>query len=93
MSEQTQQASNILEEADKLTSQDRREEYGHPKDNFDDIATMWTAILHTTVTRLEVINCMIALKLCRARQGYKRDTYVDIAGYARCAEMVIEDKT
>ena len=83
---------NILQEADRLTATDRRNEYGHPKDNFEDVARMWKAILGCDVNPLQVISCMIALKVCRAKQGYKRDTYVDIAGYARCAELIREDE-
>jgi hypothetical protein len=82
---------NILQEADKLTASDRRKEYGHPKENFRHIADMWQTILQVRITSEQVIDCMIALKLCRAKQGYKRDTYVDIAGYARCAELIQEN--
>lgn len=86
---------SILKEAEKLVGGARRQEYGHPIDNFADIAKMWSVILSddgpVTVTSQQVIDCMIALKLCRAKQGYKRDTYIDIAGYARCAELINED--
>lgn len=81
---------NILKEADNLTAGDRRKDYGDPGKNFNDVSKIWTVILGHTVTPQQVIDCMIALKLCRAKQGYKRDTYVDIAGYARCAEMLWE---
>jgi hypothetical protein len=87
----------VLEEAARLVNGPRRAEYGHPKDNFNDIADMWTVILHkkllsggrfNRVDVDDVILMMIALKLCRGKQGYKRDTAVDIAGYAQCWELV-----
>lgn len=78
----------ILEEAHKLTMEDRRQEYGDAAKNFDDVAKIWSVLLDVKVTALQVTECMIALKLCRAKTGYKRDTIVDIAGYARCAEMI-----
>jgi hypothetical protein len=85
---------NLLVEADALTAGARRKEYGHPVDNFNDIARMWSVILsneaEVNVTPLQVVLCMTALKICRGKQGYKRDTFIDIAGYARCAEMIQE---
>jgi hypothetical protein len=87
----------ILEEAAKLVNGPRREEYGHPKYNFKDIADMWTVVLRLNDSRPEiivepndVILMMIALKICRGKQGYKRDTAADIAGYAQCWEMLNE---
>jgi hypothetical protein len=82
---------SILTEAERLVSGDRRKEYGHPADNFRDVATVWSVILGTEITPANVIDCMIALKICRAKQsGWKRDTYVDIAGYAKCRQLVEE---
>lgn len=81
---------NVLEEADGIVGGPRRKEYGHPKQNFSDVAKSWEAVLGCSVTPLQVIQCMIMLKVCRANQGYKRDTFVDVAGYARCAELIQE---
>lgn len=81
---------NILEEAESLVGGDRRKEYGPPHKNFRDVADIWSVILDKTITPQEVVLCMIALKLCRGLTGYKRDTYVDIAGYSRCAELLQE---
>jgi Domain of unknown function (DUF6378) len=84
-------SESILLEAERLVSGDRRQDYGHPADNFRDVAAMWSVILDKEIKPSQVINCMIALKLCRAKQsGWKRDTYVDIAGYAKCRQLVEE---
>lgn len=90
------ESKNILQEADELTAGDRRKEYGHPKDNFKDIADMWGIILRKTreydlkISPDEVVLMMLCLKICRGKQGYKRDTTVDLAGYARCLELLHE---
>jgi hypothetical protein len=86
----------ILEEAARIVNGPRRKEYGHPKVNFQEIAGMWNVVLKRTpthevaITPDQVILCMIALKLCRAKQGFTRDCFVDIAGYAQCWELVNE---
>lgn len=76
---------NILEEANKITSTDRNQDYGHPYDNHDDIARGWEVILGllpTTLDPAKVALCMIWVKLCREKHRAKRDNSVDIAGYA-----------
>lgn len=87
---------NILQAADYLTATDRRKEYGHPKENFKDTAAMWNVVLreklNVTITPDEVVLMMICLKVCRGKQGYKRGTVSDIAGYARCWELIREEE-
>ena len=82
---------NILQQAIKIVNGPRRSEYGHPKKNFSDIAKMWSVILDHPVTSAQVINCMIALKLCRAKQGWHEDSYKDIGGYALCRQLIEEE--
>ena len=36
----------------------------------------------------DVANMMILMKTSRAQNGFHRDSYVDIAGYAGCAEKI-----
>lgn len=78
----------ILDEAARITSQDRRKEYGPVATSFTRIALMWEAILGVSVSPRQVALCMIALKISRDCAGAKRDNLVDIAGYARTAEML-----
>ena len=86
----------ILEEAARLTSGDRQRDYAHPLPNHDRIARLWNAHLsnrsdpHGPITPQNVAEMMILLKL--ARQGFtpKRDNLVDIAGYARCMEQMMD---
>jgi Domain of unknown function (DUF6378) len=83
MAEQT-----INQEADKIIHGQRREDYGSALESFEKIAKLWSVILDTEITAHQVCLCMVQLKVARATKTYTRDSYVDIAGYAGCAEMI-----
>jgi len=84
----------ILDEANRLTTGSRHNDYGHPRDDFARTAQMWTGILaeklrpDCEVTAMDVPLCMIAVKLARQAHRHKRDNLVDVAGYARTASMI-----
>lgn len=80
----------VLEEADGLTSGDRRMAYGHPRDNFKMIAQMFTALLGILVSERMVGRLMVAMKMARDVNQPKRDNLVDGAGYCRTMEMLDE---
>jgi hypothetical protein len=82
---------NILQEADRITSGDRRREYGSAKQSFGTIARLWSVVLGFPVTPMQVCLCLIQLKVARQLNGHKRDSLVDIAGYARTGEMLADD--
>lgn len=44
------------------------------------------------ISALDVANMMILLKIARACKIPTRDTYVDIAGYAKCAAEITGHK-
>ncbi|MBN2448155.1 MAG: DUF4406 domain-containing protein [Phycisphaerae bacterium] len=85
---------SILDCARALTDGNRQADYGHPRDDFERTASMWTGILRSKLTAEQRITadeiplCMIAVKLARQAHRHKRDNLVDIAGYARTAAMV-----
>jgi len=91
-------AESVLDEAKRITSGVRQEDYGHPAKDFARTARMWTAILAgklreaAEVTAADVPLCMIAVKLARQAYRHKRDNLVDIAGYARTAAIVAGDE-
>lgn len=81
----------ILDEAARLTSEDRRKEYGHPNESFHRIAKFWSVVLGIDVTPDQVALCMITVKIAREMNGHKPDSLIDIAGYARTIEMMHEE--
>ena len=81
---------NVLQKAQHLTSRDRNKDYGHPRENFGDIAMMWSIYKGVEFTARDVAMMMILTKVCRDKNKPKEDNLVDIAGYARTAEMVDE---
>lgn len=79
----------ITAEAQRLTTRDRRDVYGHPFEDFSRIAQQWQAVLGCTVTPEQVALCMIQLKIGRLCESpHHRDSIVDIAGYANCLDMI-----
>lgn len=86
--QQKKPEENILQEADRLTSGDRRKQYGHPRDQFGRLAKLWSVVLGVEITPMQVALCLIQLKVSRQMNGHHRDSLVDIAGYARTAEML-----
>ena len=83
-------AKSILEEAIDITSGARREAYGHPRESFERIAKMWSAYMSHEIGPRDVAMMMVLLKTCREANSAKRDSLVDIAGYARTAELLDE---
>jgi hypothetical protein len=86
--------SSVLEEAEGLIYGDRKEQYGNAAKNFGDIAHLWEPILGVRPSAEAVALCLLQLKVARAindiRAGkdIKRDTIVDLAGYAGCIEKI-----
>jgi 5'(3')-deoxyribonucleotidase len=82
----------ILEEAAGLVTGARNKNYNHPFHNFASQAAIWSAILHyklrpgVVLDVLDVARISIGIKLSRDSYSPKRDNWVDIAGYAYCAE-------
>jgi hypothetical protein len=82
-----------LRTAEKLINQERRAEYGDPKENFDRIAKMWSAYLGFEICGADVAVMMVLLKVSRIKGSpEKQDTYDDMTGYsALAAELAIGD--
>lgn len=80
----------ICEIADYLTSEDRIKDYGHPANNFADIAAMWSVILRTKITPTQVGLCNVATKICRHLNKEKRDNLIDMAGYAKTLDIIAQ---
>ena len=75
--------SEILKTADKVINGERQDAYGRAEDSFALIAALWSAYLDEVITRVDVANMMIMLKIAREKCGKgKADNWVDIVGYA-----------
>jgi hypothetical protein len=81
----------ILEEAGAAVDGSRQENYGHPAEDFARIASYWSTHLNGIgITPHDVALMMMMVKLSRLHNTpYHRDSLVDIAGYARCAEKIV----
>ena len=78
-------SQSISEEAATVVAGDRADDYGDVNESFARIAKLWSTYTGTTVSPWDVAQMMILLKVSRAKTSTKRDTLVDIAGYAECA--------
>ena len=87
---------NVLEEAMDLIYGDRQDAYGPVTASFQRIAELWTVVLGAVVTADQVALCLIQLKIARAlndtnmSRAIKRDTIVDISGYAGCLGKLLD---
>lgn len=110
---------SICSEADRLVDGARQGTYGHPLDNFTNIAELWTAYLRGKAYDFDpkdfvpepseveggfpratsdwldpddVAMLLVLLKVARLENGYHRDTLVDIAGYAKCNDLLVTER-
>lgn len=85
----------ILDEAKRLVFGDREREYAHPSIDGARFADLMNAYygkrsdLRFTAADYPVI--MVLCKLARLQNAYKRDTAVDIAGYAEVLARIMGD--
>lgn len=79
---------SIVEEAQAIVAGDRAADYGDVNESFARISKIWSAYAGTTITPWDVAQMMILLKVSRAKTSRKRDTLVDIVGYAECASQL-----
>lgn len=76
----------FLDDVENTVSKDRAKDYGNARENFDRIASLWSALTGTKMTRFDVAMFMIAHKLSRLQNNpHHRDSWRDIAGYAALA--------
>jgi hypothetical protein len=81
----------ILEEAQRIVGGDRQDQYGHPGDDFARTAGAINAYFGTEFRATDIPFLMILVKLSRIMQTPdKRDSWVDICGYAETAELTFE---
>jgi hypothetical protein len=91
---------SILQHAHELIFGDRNKAYGHPSENFQNVALLWNAYLQIRdsdpsfhgLTPLDIAVLNILQKVARvARNQSHMDSWTDIAGYAGTAERIIRN--
>jgi hypothetical protein len=85
--------SDILAKANILITGDRARQYGSADENFNCIATMWTAYLGRHISAYDVANMMALLKIARMRNGVHQDSSVDGCGYLALAYELSNEVT
>ena len=79
-------AETILQEAQRLTHGPRRQDYGHPLDDYTKVAGLVNILLDDKLTRPldpeDIVTIQRMVKESRQAHRRKRDNLVDIAGYA-----------
>ena len=84
-------SEDILEEALRICLGDRESDYGPPEEDHKRVAQCWRALFGWNVEPHHVGMAMNIVKLSRQiNNPYKRDGWVDIAGYARCSWKCLE---
>lgn len=86
-------SESILDEANRIIHGARRQQYGGVQESFQLIADLWNGYLKglpasTHLSAPDIAGMMILLKVARSINGWHRDSYVDIAGYAALTEQL-----
>ena len=78
----------------RTLTDERGDAYGHPLDNFADVAVGWDILTRRcTDPEVRVALCLAWLKLCRiAATPDHQDSINDLAGYARTIAMIHDEK-
>lgn len=90
---------SAIQEAEKVVNTERQKDYGHPFDDFNRAMGMLNALGYrflqpdNTYRELRAEDqaiIMTCVKLSREVNHHKWDNIVDIHGYMKCLEMVLE---
>ena len=73
-------ASDYLNEA-KAIIEDRGMDYGHPSDNMQRTASLWSAYLEMPISDDQVAMCLALVKVARSMESSKVDNFIDGAAY------------
>jgi hypothetical protein len=83
----------ITEEATRIVYGARQASYGSPTENFTRIGRMWGAILGVPDVSPRLVNlCLTTVQISRLVNAPRRETLVDLIGYAEIAEIVEADE-
>lgn len=77
-----QKPKSILNEAEKIVNGDRNEQYGDPLKAFQEYSNILETNFGIKLTPSEICKVQMAIKLGRMKYKHKRDSVVDLCGYA-----------
>ena len=73
-------ASDYLSEAKAIIG-DRGLDYGHPSDNMQRTARLWSAYLELPIEDYQVALCLALVKVARSMESGKVDNFIDGCAY------------
>ena len=79
---------SLLSQATATVMGARQDSYGTPEANLGRTAALWSAYLGIDVSAQDCALMMALVKVSRLRNGYQRDSYVDLIGYTALAESL-----
>ncbi len=85
-------ASSILKEADKIVNGDRNEQYGDPTQAFQEYSDILKASFGIVLSPVEICKVQMAIKLGCMKHKHKRDSIVDLCGYAEILNRLEDAK-
>jgi hypothetical protein len=92
-------AETILQEAQRLVHGDRGADYGHPIDDYTCTGRLFSAVISKWLGQYvpdmpaEICTLLMAqVKISRQLNKPKRDNMTDLAGYAECTQMIVEER-
>jgi hypothetical protein len=77
-----EEVKSILTEAESIVNGDRNVQYGNPNEAFKEYSNILETTFGVKLTPAEICKVQIAVKLGRLKYKHKRDSVVDLCGYA-----------
>lgn len=86
------EAKDLLIEAEKLTNNDRNEQYGSITESFNLYSEICKVNFDLEIDPYQIAQVLMAIKLGRQKFKHKDDNLIDLAGYTKILAVLLEDK-
>lgn len=80
--EPVKEIESILLEAEKIVNGDRNDQYGDPNIAFAEYKNILYSTFGIELSETDICKVLMSIKLGRLKHKYKRDSIVDLCGYA-----------